>query len=206
MRTIYAGLVVLLAAAGCTPNKGSLSDNFDDNSLNVNWNSFTNGCVVEESDEKILIKGTTEIDGWGNGNGISTKHVWPEGDFDVFVDFMSPEFSGTGTRLIYLMATDSTSEEVGIFYSFDIGYRVQTWKPRQFSDWLKPFGDEENTYHRMRLIYDSETEVLTGLVDDKLVGSLQIEMEGDVSFTIQAASETSDMGIDVRFDNFTVAQ
>lgn len=45
---------------------------------------------------------------------------------------------------------------------------------------------------------------LTGYVDNILVGSLNIQMSGDVGFTIQAATETSGMVIDTRFDNFEV--
>lgn len=199
-------LLIVVYAAVLTVSSDDLSDNFDDGVIRSIWNCFSNGCSVAVLDGELKIQGTTEVNGWGQGSGLVTDHIWPEGDFTASVDFSVPEFSGSGTRLIYLQARGSTSAEVGLFYSYDIGYRVQSWEPRQFSEWLKPFGDENTAYHTMTLIYSNDTHTLTGYVDDQLVGSLNIEMGGDVEFTIQAASETADMIIDTRFDNFKVTR
>ena len=187
-----------------TPNvfaTGGFSDNFNDGVLSPTWHVLKNGCTTTEIGGQLRIQGTTVQSGWGNGNGIYTNYDFPGGDFDVSVDFSVPQFSGSGTRLIYLQAACS-SETVGIFYSVDYFYRVQTWAPSQFSDWLYPFGDEDSVFHRMRLVYDLDQEILTGYVDNYLVGSLSAQMSGNIGFTIQAATETSGMVIDTRFDNF----
>lgn len=207
LRCLTLTILSLLAVSGCQSFKKSdiTNDDFSDGRIDPQWRMFSNGCSVVEADGVLSIQGTTEVEGWGNGNGLESEHFWREGDFDVAVDFMAPEFSGQGTRLVYLTAQGDQSEQVGLFYSYDIGYRVQTWEPRQFSDWLQPFGDEDSTYHRMRLTYDAVSEALTGYVDDSLVGSLNIQMGGDVRFAIHTASETVDMTIDAQFDNFMVS-
>lgn len=204
MRMCCVLFVCLMSIVGCTTHKALTSDDFSDGRIDPHWSMFSNGCSVVESDGVLSIQGTTVVEGWGNGNGLESDHFWPEGSFDVSVDFMAPEFSGRGTKLVYLMAKGSESESVGLFYSYDIGYRVQSWEPRQFSEWLEPFGDERSAYHTMRLVYDADSATLIGYVDDSLVGSLNIQMGGDVSFTLQTASESVDMTIDARFDNFIV--
>jgi hypothetical protein len=181
----------------------SFSDNFNDGVLNPTWHVQQNGCNITETGGQLRIQGTTVQSGWGNGNGIYTDNDFPGGDFDVSVDFSVPQFSGSGTRLIYLQASCS-SETVGIFYSVDNSYCVQAWNPPQFSGWLAPFGDENSAFHRMRLVYDFDQKILTGYVDNYFVGSLSTLMSGNVGFTIQAATETSGMVIDTRFDNFNV--
>jgi hypothetical protein len=196
---IMVTTIVLLPSA-----KGKiLSDNFNDGVLNPEWHVQQNGCTITETGGQLRIQGTTVKSGWGNINGIYTNYDFPEGNFDVSVDFSVPQFSGSGTRLIYLQAACS-SETVGIFYSVDYFYRVQTWTPSQFSDWLNPFGDEDSALHRMRLVYNFNQKILTGYVDNNFVGSLSAQMSGKVNFTIQAATETSGMVIDARFDNFNV--
>lgn len=182
-----------------------LTDNFNDGIINPEWQILQNGCTITEIAGELRIQGTTIQSGWGHGNGLYTDHDFPGGDFDVAVDFSVPQFSGPGTRLIYLQSKGATlGETVGLFYSYGFGYRVQTWEPSQFSDWLSPFGDEGSAFHRMKLSYSCDSQILTGYVDNILIGSLNVQMGGDLSFSIQAASETSGMVIDTRFDNFEV--
>ena len=101
------GVVALLVASGCQThsNKSNmLSDNFDDTAIGEIWSCFSNGCSIAMSDGELKIQGTTVVDGWGNGSGLTTEHSLREGDFNVSIDFSVPEFSGSGTRPIYLMA------------------------------------------------------------------------------------------------------
>ncbi len=206
---LFEVIEVLLCVVVPYANATILSDDFSDGIINPEWNVLQNGCTIAETGGELRIQGTTVQSGWGHGNGLYTERDFPEGDFEVAVDFRVPQFSGSGTRLVYLQAhsydtTTGWDQTVGIFYSYDIFYRVQTWNPSQFSTSLAPFGDEGTTFHRMKLTYDFAAQTLTGYVDDILVGSLSAQMGGDISFTIQAATETSGMVIDTRFDNFEV--
>jgi len=182
----------------------SFSDNFNNGVVNSPWHTFQNGCNVSETAGQLRIQGTTVQSGWGFGSGIRTDRDFLGGNFDVSADFSVPQFSGPGTRLIYLQA-ESSLGMVGLFYSVGSFYRVQTWNPSQFSSTLPAFGDEDTAFHRMRLAYDSQQSLLTGYIDNSLIGSLAVQMSGNIGFTLQAVSETSGMVIDTRFDNFSLA-
>lgn len=208
---LFIGMLCLFIF-GCGQNEGdlgvaTLTDDFNDGVLDAGWSAFSNGCSVVETDGQIQIQGTTVEEGWGKSSGVKRGTDFPAGNFDVSVDFVSPEFSGPGTKLVYLMANGEASDTVGMFFvpggsGYRGGYRVQTWNPRQFSSWLPPFGDEDSAYHTMRLVYAADTKILTGYVDDSLVGSVNIEVSGDIAFNFNTSSETENMDIDVCFDNF----
>ena len=205
--TIFALCYLSILFALCTTARADLfTDDFNDGSINSRWNLLQNGTSVTETGGELQIQGTTQASGW-QGNGLKSDHDFHGGDFDVSVDFSVPEFSGTGHKLVYLVARGANSDEVGLFYSYGFGYRVQTWTPRQFSTWLRPFGDEDSVYHTMRLVYDASADLLTGYVDEFLVGSIDtgatgVQMDGDVSFSIRATTEFGDVDVDLRFDNF----
>lgn len=197
-------IVILLCVAAQDANAKLIYDDFNDDVIDPEWNSFQNGCTITEAGGELRIQGTTVESGWGKGSGLSRYYQWisPDEDFELAVDFSVPEFSGSGTRLIYLMGNASIGGNFGLFYSYGYGYRVQTWDPSEFSTWLDPFGDEESEFHRMKLVYSSASQSLTGYVDDLLVGSLNIELRGNLNLSVSAASETAGMGIDTRFDNY----
>lgn len=88
------------------------SDNFDDGVLHPKWHVLQNGCAIEEAGGELRVHGTVLESGWGKGNGIYTYDEFPEGDFTVAVDFQVPQFSGLGTRLVYLQA-HSWEETIG---------------------------------------------------------------------------------------------
>lgn len=176
------------------------SDNFNDGMLHPTW-QVGQSDWIEESNGELRFHGTTVHSGWGVGGWGARVGSFPEGDFEVSADFRIPQFDGPGTRLIYLQAR-SWDQTVGIFYSYGFGYRVQTWNPRGFSEWLYPFGNERTTFHRMKLTYDAATETVAGYVDDIFVGSLSAPMDGDLAFTIGPATETQGMVIDARYDDF----
>ena len=158
-KTILFGVMgVLLYVVTPCARAIILFDNFNDGIINPEWNIGQNGCTIKEIGGDLRIQGTTVQSGWGHVNGLYTDYDFPGGNFDVAVDFSVPQFSGLGTRLIYLQAKGSTSDTVGLFYSYDNGYRVQTWVPSQFSTWLNPFGDEGSTFHRMRLVYNNSAD------------------------------------------------
>ncbi|RKX44226.1 MAG: hypothetical protein DRP64_06910, partial [Verrucomicrobia bacterium] len=198
MRVLGYMLLAMSVEAGVT------YDDFNDGSINSGWTTFQNGCSLSETGGEFRIQGTTVQSGWGHGSGLNTSFAWLglDDDFEAAVDFSVPQFSGSGTRLIYLNGHATTGGGFGLFYSYGFGYRVQTWTPSQFSTWLRPFRDEGSTFHRMKLVYSSSSQTLTGYVDDILVGSLDIQLSGNISLSINAASETAGMVIDTRFDNF----
>lgn len=184
----------------------TFSDDFNDGVLDQRWKAG-NMDWIEESNGELRFHGTTEQSGWGVGGSHVSVDSFCEGDFDISVDFRIPRFDGSGTRLIYLQAHSwdemtGWEQTVGIFYSYGFGYRVQSWNPSQFSNWLQPFGNERTSFHKMRLIYDSQTETVRGYVDDTYVGSLSAKMDGDLTFTLCPATETQGMIIDARYDNF----
>ncbi|MCF7944255.1 MAG: leucine-rich repeat domain-containing protein [Spirochaetia bacterium] len=182
------------------------SDNFDNTELNPRWSVYQNGCDIFVEDSELKIQGTTERSGWGDGNGIVTYRFIPEGSFEVSVDFRVHQYDGDSPRLVYLQAHSDMGDTVGLFFADGYGYRVQTWEPSQVSNWLAAFGDEASTFHTMKLIYDSSSHSLTGYVDDTEVGSLDIEINGNISFSVSAATDKAGTQIDLRFDNFSALQ
>jgi hypothetical protein len=197
----------LIAELGCLLLVMSIEavpiyDDFNDGVINPEWNVGQDGWVTEAGGE-LRIQGTTAVNDW-QGYGMSIPTDITGGSFDASVDFTMPQFSGYAHKLVYLGAKGSTSDEVGLFYSHAAGYRVQTWTPSQFSTWLYPFGDETSAFHRMRLMYDADAELLKGYVDDAYVGELSIQITGDISFSLHVVTSGPDMEIDVRYDNFQV--
>ena len=82
-------------------------------------------------------------------------------------------------------------------------YRVQTWEPSEFSEWLRPFGNETSVFHTLKLTYISEHHDLKGYVDGEYVGELRVPLSGELSLSVYVTSETSEMKIGALFDNFS---
>lgn len=179
-----------------------MKDDFSDDDLQEVWIKKINGCAVEAVDGELRIHGTAAEGGWGKSNGVKTEKMTDREDFDISVDFKVPQFEARGSRLIYLGGGGPPSQNVAMFYSVGFGYRVQTWEPRAFSDWLLPFGDEDKAFHRMRLVFNAEDNTATGYVDDQKVGSLVVKEAGNLELGFTAATEAKGAEIDVRFDNF----
>jgi hypothetical protein len=182
------------------------SDDFDDGVFHPKWQVGQSGWV-KESHGELRFHGTAVHKGWGEADLGVHVGSFPEGDFEVSVDFRVPQFDGSGTRLIYLQAHSrdpafNKEQTIGIVYSYDIGYRVQNWDPLQFSEWLYPLGNERTTFHRMKLAYSSTTEIVKGYIDDTFIGSLGAPMHKNITFTLGPDTETRGTVIDARCDNF----
>jgi hypothetical protein len=175
----------------------------------TSWIPKPNGCLIEQSGNKISITGVNNVSGWGFGNGIRTTRTLPSGSFYATVDFMVPQFRG-GTALVYLRAHANTGigNMVAILYQPSGSYQVQAWginnTPNTFSRTsIRKIGDEDRAYHRMKLKYDAATQTAAGWVDDQFISTLKYEMSGDVYFELLANTDSKGAQIDLKFDNLT---
>jgi hypothetical protein len=186
-------------------------DDFEDAELSSRWEISTNGCKVECRNGELRIQGKVEEHGWEQWNGIETKNTFPEGDFTVSFDFNVPQFVGAGARLVTLDANEVEGDQswVSLFFSVGGVYGMNTGPLNPTPDSvvfaksnLQPFGDENETFHRLRLVYDSKQEVLTGYVDDQQIGTLEVELVGPSKFTLRVGTEAADVEVNVLYDNF----
>ncbi len=180
-------------------------DDFEDGIFDPTWEVQQGELAIEETNGEIRFRGTTIRGDWDHGSKFETT-TFPDGDFEVGVDFRIPTFSGPGFRLIYLCANPSSGPQVGIFYSAGNFYRIQSFSPSSaFSESTHPLiGDENIEFHRMKLSYDYVAETLKGYIDNNLVGSLQIKISGTIKFWFGPATEAAGVTVDARFDNFFV--
>lgn len=186
------------------PSQCGFSDDFEDSIFDPIWEVQQGELAIEEINGEIRFRGTTIRGDWDHGSKFETI-TFPEGDFEVEVDFRIPTFSGSGFRLVSLNAHSSGwNQTVSIFYSAENFYRVMSHNPRQFSNWLPLFGDEATSFHRMKLTYDSAMETFRGYVDGIFVGSLKAKMSGRVSFYFFPTTEKARVSVDARFDNFSL--
>jgi hypothetical protein len=171
------------------------------------WTPQANGCLIQQSGNRIRISGTNNIDGWGHGNGIASTKYRLEGDFFATVDFAVPQFKGSGNALVYVRAKSSTGKMVAILYQPNAGtYQVQGWgTPNSFSQPpLKKIGDEEKAFHRLKLKYESATKTASGWVDDQFIGTLNYAMTGIVTFELLANTDKRGVEIDLLFNDLSV--
>jgi len=175
----------------------------------ASWVPQISGCKIEQTGSKLHIFGETDADGWGHDNGLASSKISLEGSFVASVDFMVPQFSGPGNTLVYLRAKNSNGRQVAILYQPRSGsYQVQGWNDtNQFSQPpLRKFGDEDATFHRMKLQYDDATKVASGWVDDRFIGTLNYSLDGTLTFEVVANTDKKGMQIDLVFDHLTVTK
>jgi hypothetical protein len=207
------------AAPAAPPESGAAAPSdlssiaiLDDPSEWVPWVPKVNGCLIDQIGSIIRIYGTNNIDGWGNGNGITSTKYRVQGNFYASVDFMVPQFKGSGNALVYLRAksTNNNGKMIAILYQPNAGtYKVQGWgvggAANTFSrTQLQKFGDESKAFHRMKLEYDAAAETASGWIDDKFIGSLHYSLTDPVAFEIFANTDKKGMQIDLFFDNLFV--
>ncbi len=201
-----AGSAASLAGSPYPFPEASPTPKLDDRS---SWVPKANGCLIEQAGSSIRIVGTNNIDGWGNGNSITTTRSLPAGDFYATVDFMVPQFSGDGSALVYLRAKSTTGngKMVAVLYQPNSGtYQVQAWGVGTAASLLnraslRKFGDEDRVFHRMKLKYDSAAKTAAGWVDDQFIGSLSFALSDPVNFELLANTATKGMKIDLLFNN-----
>jgi hypothetical protein len=177
----------------------------------ANWVPKSNGCLIEQTGSKIHIVGTNNIDGSGNGNGITSTRFLPAGNFYATVDFMVPRFSGSGNMFIYLRAKSTTDngKMVAILYQPSAGtYQIQGWgvdgATNTFNQLpLRNIGDEDKVFHRMKLKYDAAAKIVSGWVDDKFIGTLNYTLTDPVKFELLADTDRKGMQIDLFLDNLS---
>ncbi len=195
------------------------------------WIAKANGCLIEQTGARIHIIGTNNIGGWGYGNGVASTKVLPEGDFYACVDFKVPRFEDStatashlaselggqedpgntpAARLVYLRVRSSAGQMLAILYQPNAGtYQVQGWglkgAPNTFSQPpLAKLGDENTTFHRMKLKYDAAAGIAAGWVDDHFIGTLGYVMTGTVTAELLANTDAKGMQIDLLFDNLSI--
>jgi len=202
LKILMALCVILIS--GCAKEKMLTADDFNDGVLDPDWQLVSHGCRVAETNGEIRIVGTTDTGHWWpNEIGMSG---FPGGSFNASVDVSIPMFSGDGTKLVYLHVQDYQGDEYGLCYVNQAYYAVQVWDPRQFSEGIPSFGDEAETWHTMRLVYDDSAETLTGFVDELDIGSLHVKMNGKMKISLRVTTSDEDVDVDVRFDNFKLGR
>jgi hypothetical protein len=175
----------------------------------VDWTPSHNGCEVELTGTKIHISGTNDADGWGHENCVTGNSEYPVQDFEISTDFMVPKFKGPGMATVILRARESNFSQVTLqYYVQGNRYMLRWWtnSGEAFAQTqLKKFGDEETTYHRMRLKYEAATHKATGWIDDKLVGTIDFELKSNVRFVLGASTEKKGNDIDLYFEHTTLS-
>ena len=214
-RIIFGVIALVASCAWLNPlfcdDSGDIifSDDFKNGIKEDNWRINARDCEVSATNGRIHIHGTIN-DGTDKSFRCSTKNRLPADNFTASVKFRVPQFSGTGMRMIVLEANPAESETFGLFYKHETGYRVGWWgKPTKISSSRKPFRDEDETFHKMKLIYDAEKQKLTGYVDRRKVGTLRdITISGDIRYSLViqrvAASTKPPSEVDIYFDDFEV--
>jgi hypothetical protein len=172
------------------------------------WTKLENGCVVNQNGTELHINGTTNQDGYNHWNGVQSVTEYPEGDFTVSADIKVPQFTGPGGNpLVYLRAAGPSNSgdnnAIGLYLVPTIGYRVQAWTDPQIqSTWRTRFGDEKTVYHRITLQYEVATQIATGWVDDKKIGTIKAPLSGKLHFQLVANTDKAGMQIDLHYDRF----
>lgn len=203
VRACLAFVAFWLVPSICLAQGLEFEDDFGDGELHSIWKTKSNGCVLEEVDGGLRIHGVVAEGGWGKENIAKIDLITNGGDFDVSVDFRVPKFAAKGDRLVYLGGFSQPARAVAVLYIVGVGYRVQTWEPWDLEGRLRPFGDEDQEFHRMRLVLDAASKTATGYVDGQEIGSTEVQEIGNLAIYLMASTQTQGAEIDVRFDNFS---
>jgi hypothetical protein len=182
-------------------------DNFADGSLDAQWakamGSIT-GTDFEETGGELKYSGTP----LGNGYcAIYTPYTNKRLSWFQQIRFKAPTAIALGKEILFRMDADSTNF-VEISIQAD-GYRVE-----KVEDGEQPagsvtgptalFGNEDTTFHTLKILWDEENSKVYGWVDNKYIGSLSVDTATfpDKQRFILHINNANGSAIDRRFDDF----
>ena len=182
-------------------------DDFNDGTISCNWLvASETGITVQEIDGAVRIYGLTEEGFWGTPSGVyGIDGYEASGIIEASADFRMPQFSQDGQIELGLQGTQRHLV-AGFFgndgwgqYGIEINSQMDIWETIPGRSW---YGDESTVLHRLRLVYDSDTNIAHAYVDSDLIGSLSIDLGEKVRAYMVVETSNPGMDIDVCFDNF----
>ncbi|MFQ5796030.1 MAG: hypothetical protein ACE5JP_13410 [Candidatus Bipolaricaulia bacterium] len=210
------GLLVLsLLLSGCSSGRREvISDDFEDGTLDETlwiqgYITQDPGIHISESFGTLSVSGISTQPGW-SFNGISS-HQFLRQNVEVSVEFKKawpptfPEELNVAIAQLFLESSDrGRAFGVGYYYH-EQGYRT-SWKrsgdPFVYTDELLPgFGNEVTSFHTLKIKYNATTDRVEGYVDDRLIGSTEIDFP-NFKIQLKYAPGEPEVKPNVSFDNF----
>ncbi len=190
--------------AAVTKDEALVSDEFGEENINRDiWSVTGLGSDLKATE------GDNEIRLWGqSASDIPSRRVvqlrqFFEESTEASIWFRAPELSCAEAGVSLLLVTDRT--EATFTFNSEVGYSLMGGEDPSLVQATPAVGDEAEEWHQLRLSCDLTDQMVKGLIDDKVVGSIKAPLS---KYSVGFAVSLSGKGCsaDVRFDDFSVTR
>ncbi|MBN1874698.1 MAG: right-handed parallel beta-helix repeat-containing protein, partial [Anaerolineae bacterium] len=188
------------------------SDDFNNEILDTNyWIKIEDedGVFVEQTEMEIKVSGVSTNTTWYK-NGLRTN-TFPKQGFQVSIDYKLMSMTNESQMVNLRLYFADGDHYFGIGYDDAIDKYVVTYKDvggyHTMRNSLPAFGDEDMTFHTLKIIFNASTNTASGYVDNILVDARTSSDFFTSPMYVQFHQESNiegEFGVDYRFDNFSI--
>lgn len=191
------------------PVANFIDDNFNDNDLNSQWRisyDGVSGTSFAETGSELKYSGTPDSTAYVF---ICTNYTTKRRGFYQQMDFEAPTTIDTNKEILFRLDSGSL-DFVEISIQAD-GYRVEkvedgSQPPGSTVGPVALIGDEDNTFHTLKILWDEIGDKVWGWIDSNYIGRLEVDTSTflDAHRPIIHINNTASSAIDRRFEDFMV--
>ncbi len=191
---------------------GFIDDDFDDNYLTPsNWIEHDRGThgsqiYVAEQNQELRFHGTSHLSYW-HWTYVKTQELITHADHrytESSIQLRLPDFNATNSVFMFMFESDDEQDHFRLFvqptYGYKYGWRENgNWNSS--SQYFPLIGIEDETFVSWRIIYDSEDEIVYGLINGTFIGMRNIPL-GDYRIKLCYDIEYAGAYADIRIEDF----